>query len=124
MARYIAPSSTGLLPYGEKTRPGRCSEQELIAQQPSNQAREVSRQGSFPASFFLIVSPSPAVPSTFMPLPSRNTSAGRPVVLDTPLLPCSFLPSQGRPPVRVRHSANFSKVCASERCVEPSSRSH
>src|SRR6266567_4587267 len=26
------------------------------------------------------------------PLPSRNTSAGRPVVLDTALLPCSFLP--------------------------------
>src|SRR6266699_4587537 len=96
MARYIAPSSTGLLPYDEKTRPGRCSEQELIAQQPSNQAREVSRQGSFPASFFLIVSPSPAVPSTFMPLPSRNTSAGRPVVLDTPLLPCSFLPPSAK----------------------------
>src|SRR5206468_11052331 len=37
----------------------------------------------FPASFVLIVSPSPAVPSTFMLLPSRNTSAGRPVVLDT-----------------------------------------
>src|SRR5258706_13669379 len=27
-----------------------------------------------------------------MPLPSRSTSAGRPVVLDTALLPCSFLP--------------------------------
>src|SRR6516225_4895107 len=29
----------------------------------------------------------------FMPLPPRNTSAGRPVVLDTALLPLSFLPS-------------------------------
>ena len=28
-----------------------------------------------------------------MPLPSRNASAGRPVVLDTALLPLSFLPS-------------------------------
>src|SRR5258706_2856609 len=27
-----------------------------------------------------------------MPLPSRNTSAGRPVFLDTALLPCSSLP--------------------------------
>ena len=40
----------------------------------------------------LIVSPSPAVPSTFRPLPSRNTSAGRPVVPGTALLPLSFLP--------------------------------
>ena len=31
----------------------------------------------------------PAVPSTLMPLPSRSTSAGLPVVLDTALLPCS-----------------------------------
>ena len=35
--------------------------------------------------------PSPAVPSTFMQLASRNTSAGRPVVPGTALLPCSFL---------------------------------
>jgi hypothetical protein len=40
----------------------------------------------------LIVSPSAAVPSTFMPLPFRNTLAGRPVVLDTALLPASVLP--------------------------------
>src|SRR5438876_10219025 len=31
-----------------------------------------------------------------MPLPSRNTSAGRPVVLDTALLPCSFLPPSAK----------------------------
>src|SRR5438876_3752704 len=39
-------------------------------------------------------SPSSAVPST----PSRNTSAGRPVVLDTALLPlpCSFLPASAK----------------------------
>ena len=37
--------------------------------------------------------PSPAVPSTFMQLASRNTSAGRPVVPGTELLPLSFLPS-------------------------------
>jgi hypothetical protein len=83
--------------YGEKTRPGHCPEQQLIAQRPSmiNQAREAFCQGRFPASliYVLIVSPSPAVPSLFMPLPSRNTSAGRPVVLDTALLPLSFLPS-------------------------------
>src|SRR5215475_7867675 len=58
-----------------------------------NQAREVFCQGRFPASliYVLIVSPSPAVPSTFMPLPSRSISAGRPVVLDTAPLPCPFL---------------------------------
>src|SRR5258706_3201638 len=40
----------------------------------------------------LIVSPPSSVPSTLMPLPSRSTSAGLPVVLDTALLPCSPLP--------------------------------
>ena len=42
----------------------------------------------------LCCEPSSAAPPTFMPLPSRNTSAGRPVVLDTALLPCSFLPAK------------------------------
>ena|SRR5437879_11659038 len=68
-----------VIPYGEKTRPGRCPEQELIAQRPLmiNQAREVFCQGRFPASliYVLIVGPWPAVPSTFMPLPFRSTSA-------------------------------------------------
>ena len=57
--------------------------------------------GRFPASLIYTLiyaicaaSPSSAVPPTFMPLPSRNTSAGRPVVLDTALLPCSFLPAK------------------------------
>src|SRR5215469_16977492 len=60
-----------------------------------NQARGVLCQGRFPASlqYVFIVSPSPAVPSTFMPLPSRNTPAGRPVVPGTALLPLFFLPS-------------------------------
>src|SRR5258708_9458744 len=60
-----------------------------------NQTREVFCQGRFPLSliYVLVVSPSPAVPSTFMPLPSRSTSAGRPVVLDTALLPCSLPPA-------------------------------
>src|SRR6516165_6854791 len=60
-----------------------------------NEAREVLCQERFPASiiYVLIVSPSPAVPSTFMPLPSRNISAGRPVVPGTALLPLLFLPS-------------------------------
>src|SRR6266480_2033682 len=40
----------------------------------------------------LILSPPASVPSTLMPLPSRSTSAGLPVVLDTALLPCSPLP--------------------------------
>jgi len=84
------------IPYSEKTGPGHGSEQRLIAQRPPviNQAREVFCQGRFPASliYVLIVSPSTAVPPTFMPLPSRNTSAGRPVVLDTALLPRPFLP--------------------------------
>src|SRR6516162_4710726 len=63
-----------------------------------NQAREVFCQGRFPASlmYVVIVSPSPAVPPAFMPLPSRNTSAGRPVVLDTAPLPCPFLPPSER----------------------------
>src|SRR5215472_11156030 len=72
-------------PYGEKTK------QRLIAQRPPmiNQAREVFCQGRFPASliYVLIVSPSTAVPPTFMPPPSRNSSAGRPVVPGTALLP-------------------------------------
>ena len=81
----------------KKTRPGQCPEQQLIAQRPSmiNEAREVLCQRRFSASliYVLIVSPSPAVPPTLMPLPSRNTSAGRPVVPGTALLPGSFLPS-------------------------------
>src|SRR5258708_18726267 len=82
--------------HGQKTRPSRCPEPEIIALRTLmiKQAREVFCQGRFPASliYVLIVSPSPAVPSTFMPLPSRSTSAGPPVVLDTALLPCSSLP--------------------------------
>src|SRR5215469_9772585 len=38
----------------------------------------------------------PLSPSTFMPLPSRNTSECRPFVLDTVLLPCSFLPPSAK----------------------------
>src|SRR6267378_3193949 len=59
-----------------------------------NQAREVFCQRRFPASliYVLMVSPPPSVPSTLMPLPSRSTSAGLPVVLDIALLPCSPLP--------------------------------
>ena len=34
----------------------------------------------------------PAVPRLFMPLPSRNISAGRPVFPGTALLPLPFLP--------------------------------
>src|SRR5215467_10889347 len=94
------PVSETTMSCGEKTRPSHCPEQQLIAQRQSmiNQAREVFCQGRFPASliYVLIVSPSPAVPSTFMPLPSRNTSAGRPVVLDTALLPGSFLPPSAK----------------------------
>src|SRR6267378_8345003 len=58
-----------------------------------NQARAVFCQGRFPASliYVRIVSPSPAVPSTFMPLPSCSTSAG-PQSFSTPncshVLPC------------------------------------
>ena len=63
--------------YGEKTRPGRCPEQQLIAQRPLmiNQAREVFCQGRLPASLiYVVVSPSPAVPSTFMPVLRQNSS--------------------------------------------------
>src|SRR5712664_2379545 len=80
----------------KKTRPGRCPAPTLTALRTLmiNQAREVSCQGRFPASliYVLIVSPWPAVPSTFMPLPSRSTSAGPLVFLDTALLLCSSLP--------------------------------
>jgi hypothetical protein len=74
--------------YGRKTRPGRCTEQELIALRTLmiNQAREVFCQGRFPATliqYVRIVSPWPAGPSTFMPLPSRSTSAGPPAAPDT-----------------------------------------
>src|SRR5215471_5699514 len=88
------------MPNGQKTGPGHCSEQQLIAQLPPmiNQAWEVFCHVRFRASliYVLIVSPSPAVPPTFMPLPSRNTSAGRPVVPDTALLPGPFLPPTER----------------------------
>src|SRR5882762_8739323 len=87
-------------PYGEKTRPGRCPEPELIALRTLmiNRARQRFCQGRFPASliYVLVVSPSPAVPSTFIPLPFRSTSAGPPVVLDTALLPCSSLSSAAK----------------------------
>jgi len=44
-----------------------------------NQAQEVFCQGRFPASLIYvpIVSPWPAVPSTLMPLPSRQDKSGR-----------------------------------------------
>ena len=47
-----------------------------------------------PASLIYVrtVSPSPAAPSTLMPLPFGNTSAGRPIVPDTAPLPLSLLP--------------------------------
>src|SRR5258708_1732131 len=78
----------------KKTRPGRCPAPTLTALRTLmiNQTREVFCQGRFPVSLIYVVSPWPAVPSTFMPLPSRSTSAGPPVVLDTSLLPCSSLP--------------------------------
>jgi len=88
------------VPNGQDTRPGHCPRQQLIGQRPSmiDQAREVFCQARFPASllYALIVSPSPAVPSTFRPLASGNTSAGRPVVPGIALLPLSFLPSSAK----------------------------
>ena len=57
---------------------------------------KLSQQRGSPQIYVLIVSPSPAVPSTFMPLPSRNTSAGRPVVPGIALLPLSFLLSSAK----------------------------
>src|SRR5437763_4066222 len=106
----VATTMTMRSPYGEKTRPGPCPEPELIALRTLmiNQARQRFCKWRFPASliYVLIVSPSPAVPSTVMPLPSRNTSAGRPVVLDTALLPCSFLPPSAKVAV-LKYSAPF-----------------
>jgi hypothetical protein len=95
-----APSGRSFLPYGQKNRPGRCHEPEIIALRTlmTNQAREVFCQGRFPASliYVLIVSPSPAAPSTLMPLPSRSTSAGRPAAPDIARLPLSsFSPPFG-----------------------------
>src|SRR5258707_15744583 len=106
----------------KKTRPGRCPAPTLIALRTLmiNQAREVSCQRRFPVSliYVLIVSPWPAVPSTFMPLPSRSTSAGPPVVLDTALLPCSFLP----PAAKETRSDCFcpEMYCCNARCSEDS----
>jgi hypothetical protein len=80
-------------PFGQKTPPGRCPELEIITLHTlmTNHAREVLCQGRFPASLIcvLIVSPSPAAPSTLMPLPSRSTSAGRPAAPDIARLPLS-----------------------------------
>src|SRR5258706_6952671 len=87
--------------HGQKTRPSRCPEPKLIALLTLmiNQAREVSCQRRFPASliYVLIASPSPAVPTTFTPLPSRSTSAGPPVVQSFSPPHCSHLPPCLRP---------------------------
>jgi hypothetical protein len=70
-ARRTAVNPFGRM--GKKLVPGRCPERQLIAQRPSmiNQAREVFCQARFPASliYALIVSPSPAVPSTLCRFP-------------------------------------------------------
>jgi len=42
----------------------------------------------------------------FMPLPSRNISAGRPVVLDTALLPLPFLPWSEKVAVNFKNAGN------------------
>ena len=93
----------------KKAHPGRCPEQELIALRTlvTNQAREVFCDGSLPAT---LINLRAAVPSTFMLLPSRSTSAGPLVVLDTALLPCSkqdqprqtFFLDRPRPAIHVR----------------------
>src|SRR5467141_539175 len=96
--RYFPVLAYGLLnlksnirPCGQKTHPGRCLE--IIAQRTLMKSGPGGLcQSRFPVSLIYVVSPWPAVPSTFMPLPSRSTSAGPPVILDTALLPCSSLP--------------------------------
>ena len=74
-------------PYGEKTRSGHFPEEQIIALRTLtiNQSREVFCKRRFSASliiYVLIVSPSPAVPPTFMPLPSRNTRSCAQIILD------------------------------------------
>src|SRR5207244_8170894 len=104
--------------YGQKTGPGHWPEQELIALRPLmiNQTWEPPAKGGLPASliYVLIVSPSPAVASTFMPLPLRNTSAGRPVVFDTALLPCSFLPPSAKETRSGRSEGKCLRACFDE----------
>jgi hypothetical protein len=87
----FAHDSSGFPGVVRKSRSGRCIALRMLT---INQAREVFCQRRFPASliYMLIVSPSRAVESTLMPLPSRSTSAGFPVVLDIALLPGSPLP--------------------------------
>ena len=76
------------------------SEQELIAlcSGPFEDKAGPGRllPGEIPGILYIctMCCPLSAVPSILMPLPSRNTSAGRPVVLDTALLPSSFLPAK------------------------------
>ena len=91
----LPPHNDGVAPFGQKTRPGRCPEPEIIPLRTLmiNQAREVFCQRRFPASLICVDrEPMARCPVHFMPLPSRSTSAGLPVVLDTALLPCSPLP--------------------------------
>src|SRR6516164_7445855 len=87
------------VPNGQDTRPGHCPRQQPIGQRPSmiDQAREVFCQGRFPASliYALIVSPSPAVPSTLCPLPLVILQQAAQSV-STP--PSSLVPSYLRPP--------------------------
>ena len=61
--------------YGQKTRPCRCPEQELIAQRQLmiNPGRPFARRFRASLIYVMIASASFAVPLTFMPLPSRNT---------------------------------------------------
>src|SRR5215472_4259907 len=83
-------------PYGQKTGPRHCPEQELIALRLLiiDQTWEVPCEGGIPCILNICADCESIARCRFdfMPLPSRNTSAGRQGVVDAALLPCSFLP--------------------------------
>jgi hypothetical protein len=84
-----------LIPYRQKTRPGRPRARTHCSAPFEDRAGPGGLlPGEIPSMLNICdicaASPSSVVPSTFMPLPFRSTSAGPPVVLDTALLPCSL----------------------------------
>ncbi len=87
------------IPFSQKTRTGRCPDPEIITARILERVSGALWLEDIPGIFNMNIcadrEPSPAVPSTLMPLPSRSSSAGLPVVLDTarlsrsPMLPAT-----------------------------------
>src|SRR6266404_6091416 len=85
--KRFKPNETAIMP--APTKNTECSAAKKPVRAPSSKFVNIC------VIYVLIVSPWPAVPSTFMPLPSRSTSAGPPQSFSTPH--CSHVPPCLRP---------------------------